>query len=319
MIDMRGSAGRLNRGYVGIPTFLRSAYCTDLHELGGGFAVLGVPFDEGSPFLPGSRFGPREIRQHSLRFGSDGLLDVDTGRVLLEGAVAGRRIVDIGDVDVWPTAPHRTFDALTETVRAVLARGTRPVLLGGDHAISYPAVRAFDQPIHVIQLDAHLDYGAAEDDFQFTNGQGFRLIHALPQVRSLTQIGIRSPRTRPADLRDARANGSTVVTMEAFRRGRIEDVLAHVPGGAPVHVSIDIDAFDMPLVPGCVSAEPGGLTDREMSALLAAIAERFAVRGFDLVEVNPTLDVRTGATSYLAALTIARFMGYLDAADGGKP
>ena len=113
-------------------------------------------------------------------------------------------------------------------------------------------------------------------------------------------------------MRDARENGVVVVTMGELRRRRPEELLAHVSEGAPVYVSIDIDAFDMPLVPGCVSAEPGGLLEAEMAGLLAATAARHDVRGFDLVEVNPTLDVGTGITSYIAALTIARFAGYLD-------
>jgi agmatinase len=313
-ISMRGAEGRLNRGFVGIPTFLRADLCNDPAALSADYAVIGVPYDEGSPFSPGTRFGPRVIREHSLRFGHRGIVDVDTGEVMLADAVASGRLVDLGDVDVVPSSPARTFAGLTELVRAVLERGAIPVVIGGDHATSFPVVRAYDAPLHVVQLDAHIDYGAYDAEFRYGNGQGFRQIHELPQVRSLTQLGIRSFRTNPADLADAKRQGSRIVGMPEFRAGGVEGAFSHIPDGADIYLSIDIDAYDMPLVPGCVSAEPNGLLFPEMTGILSVLAERFRIRGFDLVEVNPNLDVGTGATSYLAALTIAFLLGRIDRA-----
>jgi agmatinase len=312
-MNMLGEDGRLNRGYVGIPTFLRSNYCADIGTLDAKYAVFGVPYDEGSPFLPGSRFGPRAIREHSLRFSPDGIFDPATETSYLTDVIRQGKLVDIGDIDIVPSSPARTFAGLTETVKRLRGKGAMPVMLGGDHAVSFPAVRAFEEDIHVIQLDSHIDYGVYDDEFRYGNGQGFRQINELPNVKSLTQIGIRSYRTNPVDFHKAKADGSRIVTMPELReRGPISAV-SHIPEGARVYLSIDIDAYDAPLVPGCVSAEPDGPSFMEMRSILEVIAGSFDIVGFDLVEVNPPLDVKTGATSYLAALTVAMLIGYIEA------
>ena len=139
----RRSGIRLNRPFVGIPTFLRAPIETDLDALDADIAVYGVPFDEGSPFLAGSRMGPRSIREHSLRFAASaaGLYDPETGRTYLAHELANRTIADVGDVDVWPTDVKSTFDNATDLTRAVLARGALPLVLGGDHSVTYPIVK----------------------------------------------------------------------------------------------------------------------------------------------------------------------------------
>ena len=101
------------------------------------------------------------------------------------------------------------------------------------------------------------------------------------------------------------------MTMPAWRSKGPDGVIAHIPEGAACYVSIDVDVYDMPLVPGCVSGEPDGPTYDDVRATLHAIARRFRIVGFDFVEVNPLLDVGTGATSYLGALTVAQFLGYI--------
>lgn len=315
MITGRPGTGRVNRAYAGIPTFLRADYAPDVDQLEATVAVLGVPFDEGSPFMPGARFAPRSIREHSLRFGPAGIVDFATGETWLRRLLAERRIVDLGDIDVRTADPETTMAALTETVRAIRGHGAMPLVLGGDHTISYPVLRGYDEPIHIVQLDAHLDYGEEPAGMVWTNGQGFRLAHGLPHVQSLTMIGIRSPRGKLEDFERARADGATIATMPVWRDRGPEGVIAHIPDGAPCYVSIDADVYDMSLIPGCVSGEPGGPSWDEVRATLMAIARRCRVVGFDFVEVNPLLDVGTGATSYLGALTAASFLGFVTGAD----
>ena len=303
---------RLNRPYVGIPTFLRAALAEDITALDASVAVLGVPFDEGSPFLPGSRMAPRTLREHSLRFaGRKGIYDVDARKEYLQHEMEHGLITDVGDVDVHPTNPAKTFDAITGMVHAIIRRGALPVVLGGDHSITFPVVRAFSEPIHVLQFDAHTDYAPITPDLQFTNGHAFRHIAAMPHVTGLTQIGIRSLRTSPDQVRDILADGHRVITMGEFRAMQPQDVAAALPQGTRCYVSIDVDALDMSLVPGCVSAEPNGMTYAQLRDALRAIAERLDVVGFDLVEVNPMLDVATGATSYLGAYTVVEFLGHI--------
>ncbi len=309
---IRGPGERLNRAYSGVPTFLRSDYCDDIDALDADYAVIGVPYDDGSPFVGGSRFCARAIREHSLRFGGGALYDIAEDKEYLRAVLAGRRLVDCGDVDVAPSRGDVTMANLTRDVERILARGAMPIVLGGDHTLTYPVVRAFSRPIHVIQLDAHLDYSEVVQGMTYVNSTSMRLIHQLDHVQSLTQVGIRSMRDMKKNADDARANGGRIVTMPEIRRDGAGAVADHLPAGANVYVTIDIDAYDMSLCPGCVSAEPGGLSFEEMQAALRAISQRLNVVGFDFVEVNPPLEVGTGVTSYLGALTVAMFLGYVD-------
>jgi agmatinase len=303
---------RINRPYVGIPTFLRAKAVRDISTLEASVAVLGVPFDEGSPFLPGSRMAPRALREHSMRFaGRNGIYDVDARKEYLQHEMAHELIADVGDIDVHPTNPRRTFELVTDTVRMIIGHGALPVVLGGDHSISFAVVSAFDEPIHVLQFDAHTDYAPITPDLQFTNGHAFRHIGTMSQVTGLTQIGIRSLRTSPDQIRDILSDGHRVITMGEFSGMQPHDVAAGLPEGTRCYVSIDVDALDMSLVPGCVSGEPNGMTYAQLRDALRAIAERLDVVGFDFVEVNPMLDVQTGATSYLGAHAVIEFLGHI--------
>lgn len=298
---------------VGIPSFLRSPYMTDLSELDADIVVLGVPTDEGSPYKPGSRFAPRAIREHSLRLcaGGAGFYDPETGQSYLEHEQRERRIVDGGDLPILPTNVRATFDAITAGVRNVVSQGALPVLLGGDHAIPYPIVRAFEEPVHVFQFDAHLDYEPFAHGLELTNGHAFRHIAQMPHVESLTSIGIRSIRNPKSTLEESLAHGNRIVTMEQYDAGGADLILGDVPEGAACYVTIDIDVLDMSLIPGCMSAEPNGMAYATLRDALNVLAERTRIVGFDLCEVNPLLDVATGVTSYLATYTIVEFLGHI--------
>lgn len=318
-INMRGPAGRHNPPYGGIATFLRQDYCDDIATLDADYAILGTPTDEGSPFMGGSRFAPRSIREHSLRFGSDGYYDSLTGKSYLVEETANRRIVDVGDSDILETNVERTFDNITADVSGILERGAMPVIIGGDHSVTYPVVRAFGEPMHVMHFDAHMDYQPFVHDLRFTNGHAFRHIKPMAHVLSLTQIGIRSLRSALQEFIDARAEGSRIVTMDDIRRLGPENFVHETfPRGEKMYVSIDVDVLDMSLVPGCVSAEPNGMLYAELRDILRATARHMDVIGFDFVEVNPKLDVGTGVTSYLGAHTMVEFLGAIAEAKAAR-
>jgi agmatinase len=297
--------------FVGIPSFLRAPIVTDLGELDADVAVMGVPTDEGSPFMPGSRFGPRAIREHSLRFTADrpGYYDPRYGRRFLEREAAEGLIADVGDADILPTNVSGTFNLVTEMTSRILGRGAMPVVLGGDHAISYPVVRAFDGPVHVLHFDAHLDYMPFVHGLEFTNAHAFRHISRMAHVAGLVQVGIRSLRNTEVMHRDSMADGNRIVTMDECRDIGPAGIAGTVPEGTRCYVSLDIDVLDLSLVPGCVSAEPDGMSYAELRDTLGAVAERTDVVGFDVVEVNPQLDVGTGVTAYLAAHLTVEFLG----------
>jgi agmatinase len=313
MPQREDSHGRARFPFVGIPSFLGSAICTNLNSLDADIAVLGAPTDEGSPFMPGSRFGARSIREHSLRFLTDGrgYYDPQARRRFLEEEMVGGRIADVGDADVLPTNVVDTFANVTALTRKVIERGAMPVALGGDHAITYPVVRAFEghEPFHVVHFDAHIDYMPFVHGLEFTNQHAFRHLRMMPNVRSINQVGIRSIRNTKVMHEDSLRDGNRVVTMDEFRDRPVDSVLDGIPEGARCYVSVDIDVLDMSIVPGCVSAEPNGMSYAELRDAMFAVAERTQVIGLDLVEVNPLLDVRTGPTSYLAAHIVVESLG----------
>ena len=304
---------RLDMPFVGIPTFLRTEYCQDLDRLEAEVAVMGVPFDEGVPFMPGSRFGPRVIREHSLRLtgAGQGFYDLQRKKQFLEHELEERRIVDVGDADILPTNVKGTFDNVTAMVRRILDRGAMPLVLGGDHAITYPVVRAYSEPLHVVHFDAHLDYAPFIHDLEYTNGHAFRHISPMPHVQSLAQVGIRSLRNTREVVEDSLADGNTIVTMQDFYENGPRSVAEALPKDSRTYVSIDVDVLDISLVPGCVSAEPNGMSYAELRDTLIGLAEHTDVIGFDFVEVNPQLDVGTGVTSYLGAHLVVEFLGHI--------
>ena len=303
--------GKPTYGFAGLVSFLRAPVCHDLDTLDADIAVMGAPTDEGSPFMPGSRFGSRSIREHSLRFGNSGYFDHDANKVFLEYELANNRIVDVGDADVLITNIEGTFENITNLTRMVLDKGAMPVVIGGDHAVTFPVVRAYSEPLHVVHFDAHIDYSPFVHGFEYTNTHAFRHIYHMDHVESLTQVGIRSVRNNKDWVDDSINDGNRVIGMREFGEMGPDSVAALVPPDADCYVSIDIDVLDLPLVPGCVSAEPNGMTYAELRDSLAALAKHTKIVGFDLVEVNPQLDVGTGITSYLAAHTMMEFLGQI--------
>jgi len=287
--------------FVGIPSFLRAPIVDSLDARPSDIAIIGVPFDEGSPFTPGSRFGPRAIREQSMRLASasEGCVDPRTGQRMLDlGEV---RITDLGDVSILPTNVEATFERITDAVAEVIQHGALPVVLGGDHSTSYPIVRAIEGPLHVVQFDAHLDYAPIDDTLRYTNAHPFRHIAGLDKVEQLVQVGIRSLRTAAGAHGDTVRDENVIVIPDRLRERGVDAVLEHIPAEARCYVSIDVDALDSSLVPGCVSAEPDGLSYQELRDSLRALAERTDIVGIDLVEVNPTVDLPAGPTAYLAA------------------
>ena len=282
--------------YTGFVSFLRSPTCTDLDRLDADIAVLGAPSDEGSPWKPGARFAPRKIRELSVQFagrgtvdGQRGYYDIAENRRYLDHERINRRLVDCGDSDIVYTNVPKTFDNITRDVARILAAGALPVVIGGDHAVTYPVVRAFKHRLHVVHFDAHMDYRPFVHGVQWANGNPIRNVARLATVGSIVQVGIRSLRTRQADVEDSRARGNDIVTVPDYRRRGAGRILERLPQGEPVYVSIDIDVLDPAHAPGTGTPEAGGLTSRELLGILRGLAGKPLV-GADVVEVSPAYD-----------------------------
>ncbi|MEO3799992.1 arginase family protein [Nonomuraea sp. B1E8] len=299
---------RLNLPFVGIPSFQRSPIVSDLSQLDADLAILGVPNDEGSPWYPGARMAPRAIREQSVRYAGygrmqarSGYFDIEEDRRFLEYETANQRIVDCGDVDIIYSNPEQTFKNITHSTAQILEAGAVPIVLGGEHSVTYGVVRAYEEPICVVHFDAHLDYRPFIHGAEYGNGSPMLKIGKLPNVEKIVQIGSRGMRAAQDDLAESRANGNDVFTMKGFRKAGIDDVLATLPKGRKVYVSVDIDVLDMPLVPGCASAEADGMSYEELRQTIFAIVREHELVGFDVVEINPMLDVASNVTSQLGA------------------
>ncbi len=298
---------------VGLATFMKAPVCEDFSKIDADVAVLGIPYDAGIGFRPGTRFGPREIRNYSVRYsgwgswhGGSGYWDVNTKRRMLTNT----RIVDCGDVDVAYYDFERNMGLMTDGARAILDRGALPVLIGGDHSVTYPLVRAFERfaPLDVVHIDAHLDWIDHVDGIKFANGSPLRRVKELPFVREMTHLGIRCLRSRESDYADATRSGARVFTRRLIREQGTRAILEQMPQMNNIYVSIDIDGLDPSIAPGTGSPTVDGLLYHEVSELLQGVARKGRVVGFDVVEVNPYVDLH-GQTCLLATTMIAEFLG----------
>ena len=299
--------GKPTYGFAGLVSFLRAPVCHDLDTLDADIAVMGAPTDEGSPFMPGSRFGSRSIREHSLRFGNSGYFDHDANKVFLEYELANNRIVDVGDADVLITNVEGTFENITNLTRMVLDKGAMPVVIGGDHAVTFPVVRAYSDPLHVVHFDAHIDYSPFVHGFEYTNTHAFRHIYHMDHVESLTQVGIRSVRNNKDWVDDSINDGNRVIGMREFGEMGPDSVAALVPPDADCYVSIDIDVIDAHESTGTGSPEFHGVTTNEFFEAMDMRTKFDMLGAFDLCEVSPEWDP-SGQTVRIATSGILKIL-----------
>ena len=277
--------------FVGIRTFMGAPYVANLEELHADFAVLGVPFDEGTWGWPGERYGPRARRESSQEYNHDlteGFYYIDGDRTVLKG----KRWVDVGDVPVMPTVPSQTDDKITEMVGKIRSKGAFPIVLGGDHSITFAVLRAVDVPVTVLHFDAHLDTW---------NGAPGNLDHAswvnraarLPNVKKVIQLGQRGLANDEEAMANARKARTTIITAEQIHRSGIERVLAQIPASESIYITFDVDVMDPTLAPGTGTLEPDGLNFSEIDGLLKGVTSKGRLIGMDIVEVNPMRDGST--------------------------
>ncbi|MCY3880122.1 MAG: agmatinase [Rhodobacteraceae bacterium] len=302
-------SGRLNLPFVGIPTFAKSPYEPDWSRIDADVAILGAPFDFGTQWRAGARFGPRGIREAStlFSFGHAGAYDHEDGVTYL----ADTRIVDLGDADIIHTDTLASHACIEAGVRAILAAGAMPVVLGGDHSVNIPCIAAFsDQaPIHIVQIDAHLDFVDERHGVRFGHGNPMRRAAERSWVTGMSQIGIRNvSSTAKEGYDDARRMGSDIVSVRQFRALGAGAMLERIPAGARYYVSIDIDGFDPSIAPGTGTPSHGGFLYYEILEFLDGLTRRGNIVGIDLVEVAPDYD-HSGSTAILAAQLLLNLIG----------
>ena len=304
--------GRLNLPFVGISTFGKRPYVEDWSKIDADVAVMGAPFDFGTQFRAGARFGPRSVREAStlFSFGHAGAYDHEDDCTYLPAAV---RIVDIGDADIIHTDTARSHANIKTGVQAMLAAGALPVVIGGDHSVNIPCIQAFEGQgdIHIFQIDAHLDFVDERHGVKVGHGSPMRRAAELPYVTGLTQVGIRNvSSTSREGYEAARAMGTDILSVRQARALGPTGVVARIPKGARVYVTLDIDGFCPSIAPGTGTPSHGGFLYYEVLEMLQAIAKNHEVVGMDLVEVAPDYDT-TQSTSILAAQILLNFLGFI--------
>jgi agmatinase len=280
-------------------TFMRLPHQTDLASV--DVAILGAPFDSGTSYRPGARLGPREIRAQSSLIRPYSIFQKVSPFERL-------RVVDAGDVDAPPVGIEQAHAAITAGVRRILDAGAVPMVVGGDHSISLPALRAVAAvrgPVSLVQFDAHIDTWGDYFGGKYFHGSPFRraIEEGLLVEGGYAQVGIRGPMYgEEEDFGFQNAHGVTTIDIGQVKRDgaarTAERVRALVRG--LVYVTFDIDAVDPAFAPGTGTPEVGGLTSYEAQELVRGLAGLDVV-GCDVVEVAPSFDGPGQITALLAA------------------
>ena len=274
--------------FAGLATFARLPRADEVESW--DIALAGIPFDGGTSYRPGARFGPAAVRQ-----GSRLLRPYHPALEALPFELA--QVVDAGDIACTPFNPEEAVTQIEESADALLRGGGRLVAIGGDHTIALPLLRATARrhgALALVHFDAHLDTWDTYFGQRFTHGTPFRRAWEeglLLRDRSV-HVGLRGPLYSAADLTDDTSMGFGQITTDDVAELGVADVVRRLLDrvrDAPVYVSVDIDVLDPAHAPGTGTPEAGGLTSRELLALVRGLRPAMVVGG-DVVEVSPAYD-----------------------------
>ena len=300
--------------FAGINTFLKAPYVEDVRTCGAyDVAVLGVPFDGGTTYRPGTRFGPQGIRRISALYGP---YSFELGVDLRESIT----IADLGDVFTIPGNIEKSFDQISKAVSHVFASGAFPVVLGGDHSIGYSTTRGvashLDGKLGIIHFDRHVDTQETDLDERMHTTPWFHATN-LPNVpaENLVQIGIGGWQAPRPGVRIGRERKTTIMTVTDCVEMGIEAAAARAlevawKGASAVWLSFDVDCLDAAFVPGTGWPEPGGFLPREVLKFIQLIADAAPLAGIEVVECSPPYD-NADITSLLATRVICDTLGCL--------
>ncbi len=287
--------------YAGPLSFGGAPYTQDPALLAGfDVAIVGAPTDDLVSDRPGTRFGPRAIRAASCPPGPHLEAKID--------AFAELNVVDFGDAPVLPADPARTHAAIEETVGEVLDAGLLPIVLGGDHSIAEPDIRACARrhgPVGLVHFDTHTDTGREVFGVEVSHGTPmYRLVRdGLVDPRRYVQIGLRGYWPGEAELGWQAEQGIVSHFMHDVRELGIAEVVARTVarvGAGPVFLSVDVDVLDPAFAPGTGTPEPGGMTSGDLLQAARLLAERLELVGAEVVEVIPTAVGSADVTALVA-------------------
>ena len=298
-------------GYAGIATFQKVPLVLEAAELqGADVAVLGAPMDDMVTHRPGTRFGPRAIRDSTESGGEPSAWHMDLGLDPFQELT----IVDHGDATVVPADGPRSHLAIHEAVARIVRTGAVPVVLGGDHSIAYPDIKAVAESLPhgslaVVQFDTHADTATDIWGVKYSHGSPFRHLVDEGLIRGdrLVQIGLRGYWPSPKEFTWAREQGVRWHRMEDIIERGIDavaaDVVEQVAGADHLFLSVDVDVLDPAFAPGTGTPEPGGMSTRELFRSIRTLTAARGLAGMDVVEVCPPYDP-SGITALAAQRAI---------------
>tara|TARA_B100000795_G_scaffold35108_1_gene23173 strand:+ start:4575 stop:5534 length:960 start_codon:yes stop_codon:yes gene_type:complete len=286
---------------------------TDLDNMDADIAILGIPF--GDPYSMGEASNdqcnaPTHIRRYCERAlrGLD-RYDFDIGGTLLDGRDI--KVVDCGDVVGEAKDIAGNHDRSEKVVRKILASGALPIILGGDHAIPVPVLRAFEGrgPITLIQVDAHLDWRDVFHGVSDGLSSVIRRASEMEHIQDIYQIGLRSAGSgRPEEVEAALAYGSNLISDMELQEIGMKAILDRIPDGGDYYLTIDADGVDPTIMPAVAGPAPGGVNYPQMRTLIQGLVKKGNVVGMDIVEITPSRDVN-GITAITAGRFICNLIG----------
>lgn len=259
-------------------------------------AFLGIPY--GSPYsfhetVNDQANGPRALRDVSDRLvRSLERYDFDLGGPLYDNRPI--RVVDCGDVVARPGDPSGHVQRAEAAVRHLLEAGALPIILGGDHAIPIPVLRAHEGrgPITLVQIDQHIDWRDEVNGVRDGLSSPIRRASEMPHIDRIFQIGLRATGSaRQEEVDAARAYGAELVTAYELHEAGMERILARIPDGGRYYLTVDLDGMDPSIAPGVAAPCPGGVTFAQARALIHGLVRKGRVVGMDVVEITPASDV----------------------------
>jgi agmatinase len=307
---------------VPIRGFLDWPVVTDPAMWSADVALLGIQHSE--PYAHDARpndqaRAPDAIRLRSaqISYGRE-QWDFDLDSAL--GSLLPPRCLDCGNI-AWSGDSYDDYAAaITARARHLWRQGAQLCVLGGDHGVTIPILDALDavgESVHVVHIDAHLDWRADVGGVRRGYSSPLRWASTKAEVSGMTQIGMRQAGSaRRAEVEAARAYGSHIFPAHELHAHGWSSVLATIPRGAAVYVTIDADGIDPTEMPGVMAASPGGILYRELAPILRQIAREHRVVGIDVVEVAPSYDSANGMTAIMAGRLIVNVVGASWHADG---
>ncbi|RMF87068.1 MAG: agmatinase [Nitrospinota bacterium] len=295
---------------AGIATFMRLPHIhqpAELQRRGAQVAIVGIPFDDATTYRSGARFGPRAVREMSVMVRPyNAVQDVIPFETL--------GIADFGDVNVVPGYIEETYQRIEEAIAALLAIDVFPVVIGGDHSLSLPVLRAQARKygkLGMIHFDAHTDMYDTYFGKRYTHGTPFlrAVEEGLLDPEGVIQIGLRGPLYSREDYDFPRKNGVKMIRAEEVFAWGVERVIAEIQEraqGRKCYVSLDIDSLDPAFAPGTGTPEVFGLTNRELISFVRSL-RGLDIVGFDLVEISPPYDT-ANITALLGANLVFEFL-----------